>query len=434
MALDKRWFFDERGINDETLDAFGVVVEDGVAKFPFPEGAKLRSHADDGTRRFWSEGKLAGLFTTAVPSDADTAFLVEGETDAMRLYQESSGKYEVFGLSGLNWWKEEYGSYFDRFDTVYVILDNDEDYKVVSVADETWRGIRRTLGTKARRLTLPSGPIHAKDLCVFFDHYDLEFLYRLMADAEFPTVEEFQFSALDLSKPPPPTDWLVDGMIAKGDVAMFIGEPSIGKSWLTMDLAVAVATDGETWLGQDLNLPSDARVLYIDEENPEDVIRGRLAKLGLTPESASRIRYLSHQGVKLDRYPERILDEVYAFGPSVIIMDSFTRFHSQDENSAGAMSQVINDGIMPLSRDAGATVFVLHHTIKSDGGSSFARSRGSGDLTASPDAAWDCRGNSTRMFISNFKTRRQLSRYTYTAAVLDTRNGVEVRARPGATV
>jgi hypothetical protein len=338
---------------------------------------------------------------------------------------------DVAALSGVNGWKSEYAADFEMYDTVYVVLDNDEDYKVQAVTDKTWLEIRRDLRGKAKRVMLPDSPVRVKDLCEFFNHYDEEFFYTL-AEVDGGTVSLFE--PLDLSQPAPPVDWLARGMVAKGDVVFWIGEPGLGKSWLMMDLAVAIAEGGDKWLGRELDFPDDARVLYIDEENPEDVVRRRLEQLGLTKDGSERVRYLHMQGIRLDRYPERLIDEAFGWDPTLIVMDSFTRFHNEDENNAGAMSKIMNEGVMPLSRQVGATVMVLHHVNKSDSDSSFGRSRGSGDLTASPDAGFDIRGESNKMFITNYKTRRQLDVTTLTASVMDTREGVEVTARLGAVV
>lgn len=426
--LNYTWFREERGIAERTLNAFGVVVSEGLAKFPMDGGYKCRRHDADGKRHFFAEGPITGLFKgpgLGTENLNREAFLVEGETDALRLWQEY-GPLDVYALPGINWWNPELVPLFDEYDVVHVILDNDEDYKTAGVVDDAWSKIRRDLRGKARRVVLPQSPVRVKDICEFFDNYDGEFLDDLLDKAV--THGPFVYEALDLTMPAPPIDWLVEGMVARKDVNVFIGEPGLGKSWLMMDLAVAAVVGGRSWLGRSLHLPKNPKILYVDEENPEDVVRTRLEQLGLTHAKAPQIRYLHHQAIRLDKWPERLLDEAYAWEPDITFLDSLTRLHTEDENNAGAMSKVFNDGIMPLSRDVGSTVFVLHHVGKGDGASSFGRSRGSGDITASPDAAFDVRGASNRMFVTNFKSRRKISAATITASILDVRDGVEVVA------
>jgi hypothetical protein len=86
---------------------------------------------------------------------------------------------------------------------------------------------------------------------------------------------------------------------------MLIGEPSIGKSWLTMGMAVAVAGGVTSLAAQS----SRDECLYVDEENPEDLIYGRLHKLGLTPAIAKNIRYLSNLGIRLDKQADDLVTE-----------------------------------------------------------------------------------------------------------------------------
>lgn len=75
---------------------------------------------------------------------------------------------------------------------------------------------------------------------------------------------------------------------------------------------------------------------------------------------------------------------------TLIALDSLTRIHTQDENAAGAMSALHNDGIKPLARDTGAAVIIIHHTNKGQG-SAYTRARGSTDIVYAMDAGIDVR-------------------------------------------
>src|SRR6266566_343297 len=84
------FFEKERGIRRETLDDFGAYLDEGAMAFPYPDGIKKRRQNPDGTRQFFYEGKgtRLGLFRDKNAVGTKTMFLVEGETDTMRLYQE----------------------------------------------------------------------------------------------------------------------------------------------------------------------------------------------------------------------------------------------------------------------------------------------------------------------------------------------------------
>jgi RecA-family ATPase len=253
---------------------------------------------------------------------------------------------------------------------------------------------------------LPAG---VKDVCEFFDLFGVEEL-RALVKKRSAAESRFQTKILDLTKEPPPVPWLVEDLLALGDVTMEIGDPNVGKSWLSMDLAVKIANAEEPayWLGHALK--KFGKVLYVDEENPLDVVYHRLKRLGLTSQGARNIRYLFQPGIWLNKDPATLLEEALEFEPVLIVLDSMARIHTADENSASAMAQLFKEAIKPLARETGAAVLLLHHTTKGDG-SSFQRSRGSGDITASPDAGLDVRSTSIpgMLTVSNYKSRRRLT-------------------------
>lgn len=367
--------------------------------FPYANGTtKTRYHKADGTRSFKTEGSI-GLFLAPTDPDARVVFLVEGETDAMRLWQELDGSGDVVGLSGINGWKDEFIPAFERYERVFVVLDNDADYAVAAKVDKTWAEIRRSLGPKARRIRLPG---EVKDLCEFFGRYNLDALRTL---AKHRGSGESRFKPLDLTMPPPPVRWVVDGMFCRGDVHLLIGEPGIGKSWLTMALATGVADRWDDYLGR--RIVEHGRVLYVDEENPADLIYDRFAKLGLDIDAARNIRYINNQGLRLDKNPEPLVEEALEFDPALIVLDSLSRLHTQDENNSGAMAELFGASLKPLARETGAAVVLIHHVNKSDSNSAFRRSRGSGDITASPDCGYDVRELGAGILaVANFKSRR----------------------------
>jgi AAA domain-containing protein len=78
------------------------------------------------------------------------------------------------------------------------------------------------------------------------------------------------------------------------------------------------------------------------------------------------------------------------YNPTLIVLDSLTRIHTQDENAVGAMSALYNDGIKPLARETGAAVVLIHHTNKGQR-SSYTRARGSSDIVYAMDGGIDAR-------------------------------------------
>lgn len=397
-------WFAKRGISPATVADFGIyIAEDGAVAFPYGDLVKKRYGVPTGERSFrWSKG-IDPILYNRRDLVKRRLFLCEGETDTMRLRQEigDSTDVGVVGLPGIETWNPGMAADLRNANVVWVILDNDLDYRVAGRVDAAYREIRSALGPKARRVILPRG---VNDLCEFFEDYSLDTL-RLLVNRE-SGLSGSRYQPLDLSVPPIPPRWVIDGMICQGDLHLLIGEMNAGKSWFTMAMAVALSEGREDFLGHRIIRPG--RVLYFDEENPEDMAIERLHRLGLTSKGMENLRFIKDAGLRLDRDPDTLLDEAMDFQPVLIVLDSLTRVHTQDENSAGAMAALFNDAIKPLARKADAAVVLIHHVNKSDSGAAWKRARGSSDITSFPDTGYDVtmkEDGSIRF--TNFKARRK---------------------------
>lgn len=405
--MTPEWFLEERGIKQSTLDAFGIRFVGDEVVIPYPTGEKYRYYDENGKRQFrFTKGMKPSLFGPRPPEDAAVLFLCEGETDTMRLWQElldeNGVKVEagVLGIGGVDTWRKlpEYEKNgLMSFANIFLILDNDPDYNVKNHVDKAAMDIRREFGVhRVKRIHLPDD---VKDICEFFEAgYSLDSL-RLLA-RKHSSVSRFK--PLDLAADPPPVKWLLDGLIALGDVTLFSGPSGVGKSWITMGLSQAVADGWETFLNR--ALLQHGRVLVVDEENPEDVVYERMiSKLGL--KNKHNLRYIWNNGVRLDKNPDLLLEEILDWQPVFVVLDSLTRIHSQEENSAGDMAPLLNDCIRPLARETGAAVVLIHHHDKAGTGP-----RGSGDILASVDGAIDAYGipGTGSMRLKLTKSRRRL--------------------------
>ena len=408
----KNWFENERGITGETLASFDAKSNEDWIVFPYDNGEKARKMLP-GKREFrFTKGQTPSLFHATDVPKSSWCFLVEGETDTMRLWQE--GYHNTYGMNGVNGLKEAAIKTLQTYDKVFVILDNDADYNTQRLVDGAWGTIRGILGSKARRVMLPSD---VKDICEFYDTYTDDTFKSIMKNSVDGT---YHYKALDLNMPPPEYEWLVKGLICKGDTTLIVGEPNVGKSWISLSLAVAMANGHDTWVGHELS--NHGKVLYVDEENPHDVVYHRLKQLGA--ENVDNLRYLHRQGVRLDRNFDRLLDEAITYQPTMIVLDSLTRFHTKDENNAGEMAGLFNDSINVLCRETGAAVLILHHTNKSESNSSYVRTRGSSDIGAAIDCGIEARKTGASTFnLVHFKSRRTQAGGLTKVEICDTIDG-----------
>ena len=409
----KNWYATERGITGETLDAFGVhSTSEEWLIMPYDTGERSRKMIGEREFRFSKGAKTCLYHAQELDASKSYCFLVEGESDTMRLWQE--GYKNTFGLPGFNTFRDEMLKPLEQYERVFVILDNDTNYNTRITVDKAWGRMRGILGSKARRVVLPDD---VKDVCEFFESYTNDTFKSIVKES---LSGNYHYKALDLSIPPPEYEWLVKGLICQGDTTLIVGEPNVGKSWISLSLAVAMADNRTTWLGHEVN--NHGKVLYIDEENPHDVVYHRLHQLGAT--GFENLRYLHRQGIRLDRNFDKLLDEAVAFEPKMIVLDSLTRFHTKDENNAGEMASLFNDSINVLCRETGAAVIILHHTNKSESSSSYVRTRGSSDIGAAVDCGIEARKTGSSSFnLAHFKSRRTQAGGLTKVEICDTING-----------
>ena len=368
-----RWFDTERGISEETLTAFGIDYRDDLLRYPYSNGVKLRTPPwNEGDRRIWWEdypGKdNIEMFQPPNQELQKTVIIVEGESDLMKLWQEiraagGPSRVSLFGLSGLSNWQSRYAEVLVEADLIYAVLDNEKAYKSApnqrtpaDDVEECWRRMKADLGRKVRRVYLPPG---IKDVCEFFQTYRLEAFRELLKSAQN---HKFHYAPLDMTADIEDIEWLVEGLIARGDAAMVFGPGGVGKSWYLMSLATAIMMGSDEWLG--MKIPEEVRggrVVHVDEENPEDIFRRRYHQLGYD-QAAGKLHPLWYAGVRLDTEPEKLYEDVEAVDPVLLIVDSLSRIHTQNENAAEEMNPLINDGLLPIARRLGVSVLTIHHT------------------------------------------------------------------------
>ena len=163
--------------------------------------------------------------------------------------------------------------------------------------------------------------------------------------------------------------WLVSGLWADQAVGIIGGEPKCCKSFLALDLAVAVAT--ATPCLRRFPVPRPGRVLLYAAEDVLHIVRRRLA--GICAAAAIAIADLDVQvitapSLRLDLAADRAsLDETVAtLKPRLLVLDPFVRLHRIDENNSGEVAPLLAF-LRELQRRHALAVAVVHHAKKGAG-------------------------------------------------------------------
>lgn len=208
----------------------------------------------------------------------------------------------------------------------------------------------------------------------------LEKVRKLATVLDEPGARVKLYTGEDLKKMPPPT-WLVEGYIPKGGMAVLYGPSGSGKSFITLDWALSIAT-GREWFGHAV---AKGPVVYVAGEG-----KGGLAKRLVAWETDRRFFVMNNLYFITVPVQLMVRDEVLAFvelmemlpeKPALVIFDTMARcMVGGDENSARDVGQFVAGA--DLVRDLVQTaVLIVHHTTK---GSNVER--GSGALRGAADA------------------------------------------------
>ena len=163
--------------------------------------------------------------------------------------------------------------------------------------------------------------------------------------------------------------WLVTGLWSEQAVGIVGGEPKCCKSFLALDLAVAVAA-GVPCLRR-FAVPRSGRVLIYAAEDALHIVKRRfdgiceatgvaLADLDIQVITAPTLR------LDLDADRRSLALTVAKLQPRLLILDPFVRLHRIDENASGEVAPLLAY-LRELQRRHKLAVLVVHHAKKGAG-------------------------------------------------------------------
>ena len=154
-----------------------------------------------------------------------------------------------------------------------------------------------------------------------------------------------------------PPSWIVEGFIPEG-LTFIVGKPKIGKSWLSLALALAVS-QGKPFI----EFPTEQKkALYYALEDSERRLNSRIHKLGGIVEGAA-LSYSTTLEPLANGGLERIEENLQA-GYKLIIIDTFARVKSATKRDAYAEETQALSGLQALSLSYNAAIILIHHARK----------------------------------------------------------------------
>jgi len=183
-------------------------------------------------------------------------------------------------------------------------------------------------------------------------------------------------------------DWLIEGLWANEAVGCIGGIPKAGKTWLALEMALAVAS-GRPCLGHfHVHNPGPV-ILFCAEDGPR-AVQERVAGLAKARDidfARLAVGWIDAATIWLDdeTHQKRLALTVAAMKPRLLVLDPLVRLHRGDENSAGDIASVLGF-LRGLQREYHVAIVLVHHVRKSGASEPGQALRGSGDLHAWGDS------------------------------------------------
>jgi hypothetical protein len=357
-------------------DTFGKLLFQ-VLRYP---GKRIVQRQPDGKGGWvWNLDKVKRvLYKLPEVITAKNLVFVEGEKDANNL----SASFATAGVKGIavstsphgaGKWNDEF-AVFTAGKQVLIIPDNDKPGKdhAAQVALSCYRYAQ---GVKI--VELPDLPEHGDVSDFLKDHTAADLLELAKKTAWWrPEQESNAVTTLFMSpaefdaKRQETIDWMVEGMIQSGANGSFISHPKSGKSYLVLDLALALAS-GQKWL--DFFIPRRVRVALVSREDSAGLTQVRKAKItqfrNLTNTDLDGWFYINAKGLKpkvmLD-YPDDVamlVTDLKRYQTEFLILDVMRVLHGGDENDNNVMQKVV-DSMNRIQGETGVSICLVHHESK----------------------------------------------------------------------
>lgn len=187
-----------------------------------------------------------------------------------------------------------------------------------------------------------------------------------------------------MARKPEPFDWLVEGMIARGQLVVLAGRPKSGKSWLILVLAQCL-DNGTPFLGRETK---QSKVLLITLEDGEKRVRQRCHLLKWKPTQGSCVAFQiesfddGNGGFGMGLKQIAAAAEKY----DLIIIDTLIRTLTgkAKENDNMQMGAIVNQ-LADIAHRNDTTIILVHHTGKGMAESIFDTLRGASAIRGAYD-------------------------------------------------
>lgn len=359
----------------------GLRLYDGKLVIPvYSAGDEIQSLqfiATDGTKRFYTGGKMqGGYYTIGEPTDA--VLIAEGYATAMTLH-ESTNQCVVVAFNAGN------------IKPVYDMVRKHWQGRVIVCADNDASGIGIEKANQCTGADVVMPDIVGED----FNDMAMRVGINAVRDLVIGYKQTLFVSIDDMMAAMKPADWVIKNLLERGSNTLLFGESGACKSLIAMDWAFCIG-NGIAWHGHKVK---QGTVIVIAGEGHRGLAM-RMQALKQKYNMPPRNIYFSTRSVNLlDKdavlHVIGILDGLdLKEPPSAIFIDTMHRNMYGDENSSEDMAVFLGN-MEILAKKYNAAIIPVHHSGHGDKG----RARGSSAIKAGMDAEF-CMTKKSKMEVT----------------------------------
>lgn len=229
-----------------------------------------------------------------------------------------------------------------------------------------------------------------------------------MERQDFSLIEPWSIVDLMERELPKNPCWIEPAVLPKGGMMLFGGHAKIGKSFIMLELARALALGTRPFGSPSLTVPAPTKVLMIEQEIGPWGLQKRARSL-LAGEDKDLLRENFHgisqvRGLKFDDpdSPKTVAEWVHKVGAQVLFLDPIGKLHGYDENDASQIARLFHklEEVLEYCKDLHLSLVFSHHfgkpirdpRVKLDDDQLFSpyNFRGSGRWYDNPDTLVTC--------------------------------------------
>lgn len=198
------------------------------------------------------------------------------------------------------------------------------------------------------------------------------------------SIETISASALK-GKNYPPLRYAIDGLLTEG-LTLLGGKPKIGKSYMALDFAMAVASGGVALGSVECQ---QGAVLYCALEDNHRRLQRRMKQLYGVEETWPRDLHFATSSPRLDGgLVDELREWIDTHDAKLVIIDTFAGVRPRGRGEGYDADYAALSPLQEMAGDMGVAILVIHHLRKMQGDDPFDTISGTTGLTGAVDAAF----------------------------------------------